>query len=439
MKKLAALTISLIATLPASVFTAVPAYAEDSAVTVYPEDFTRQVSFEGVNDYAVGEGKLAVLKSGNIFEYTGKSENKLSVESKNAFAVYYSGDDSLCYENQDGIFKYSDDSTAIVEKTVPFTVDNFLYDVNPSTGVITVVNRTDYSTTEFPEYTNLKKCRGKAYAMKEGVLYEINGTAATGFAYEYLDFSTTETVATGNTPDILKTFSAEAPCFITLKDGEYVTETDVTALTERYFQVGKTFPVSAESVLKPETKALLLCRTGNADLFTSDGKCYIKLSGEPFEKRVGAIKPAGFETATVSVAESYAYSSPFVSKGTQLYKLTAGARVKVLGKLTKTDCPEIMRDFYKITPLNGDGSQAVGEDGQAIVGYVPFGYVSQYNYQENDPVKYPDPEYDASSLTRTVVLILIVVVLVMIAAGYLIFIATSGRKKRDKKRGDKKE
>ena len=78
------------------------------------------------------------------------------------------------------------------------------------------------------------------------------------------------------------------------------------------------------------------------------------------------------------------------------------------------------------------------EDKTTHVGYVADGFLTEYIIEDNnDPNIIPDPGHSEKNNTKTVVLILIVVILVLIAVGYLLYIATSDKRKKNKKQQEK--
>ena len=56
--------------------------------------------------------------------------------------------------------------------------------------------------------------------------------------------------------------------------------------------------------------------------------------------------------------------------------------------------------------------------------------ISTFTFNEDPPVKTPDPEATTEDLIKPVVLVLIVLLLIAIAAGYLIYIGTSDKRKK---------
>ena len=89
-----------------------------------------------------------------------------------------------------------------------------------------------------------------------------------------------------------------------------------------------------------------------------------------------------------------------------------------------------MRDFYKVSWTDDDGTEQTG--------YVPFGYVSLFTISEEPPAVTPDPDYSQENSIRPVVLILLVVVLVLAAVGYLVFVGTANKTKKIKAKKDDK-
>ena len=161
----------------------------------------------------------------------------------------------------------------------------------------------------------------------------------------------------------------------------------------------------------------------------TEGKCYILRSDD-----VASIERAAMEEkslgATVTVAEGFVYSAPFVCAKKQVREIKSGDKLGVKGEIKKEVCTELVRDFYKVSWTDESGAEQTG--------YVPFGYVSLFTISEDPPVETPDPDYTQENSIRPVVLILLVVVLVLAALGYLVFVGTANKAKKTKnKKNDK--
>ena len=74
MKKLFLFTTALCSVaLAAANLSALNAFAEaDEGLNEYPQDFTKEIVFENLEDYAVHENKFAFLENGVIHEYSNE-------------------------------------------------------------------------------------------------------------------------------------------------------------------------------------------------------------------------------------------------------------------------------------------------------------------------------------------------------------------------------
>ncbi len=425
-KKNAVLTTSLCAALvcAALVGGASTAFA-DGGSGEYPENFTRTVTFTELKDYAIGEDKFLFLDNGDLFELDGNTFSRLETEGKNITALnykdgfYYSAEENgetTCY-SLDG--ESADPSKMQYETS--FDLGGFHYYETDSVRVLEI--EADI-ITKLDGFTNLKPYGDKAYAVKENVLYELNGANYLPCKLEYEDYSQTSKILVGNTSDKLKSFNLTSPHFVSLNEGAYLTQIDITGLDGEFFKADATFKVGVDF---HSTQALLLCKTGDSDgisVITIDGKCYIMRTDCTTSISRNSVSKAPENTrATATVSQSYMYSSPFISSATQLKAIDSGYLFELLGEVKKSDNPELLRDFYIVKLL--DDSE------QEVIGYVPFEYVSLYTFIEKEPETTPDPEFTEEDLVKPVILIIIVVALVLLAVAYLVYVGTT-KKDKDK-------
>ena len=232
-----------------------------------------------------------------------------------------------------------------------------------------------------------------------------------------------------------------------------MTAIDLTSLEGEYFRLdfskqkaidkannvdvkNKVYPASdATYKVDKDTPALLLCYTGNAAIValgdTADGTAYILFNDASTvnvlnESEVGCRKEAEFANATI--IGNRIYSSPFTVTGTTLKPNAAGTNVTVNCKIVcEGEFQGLLNSvYYEVVFKN--------EEGEDVTGYVAAGFLTEYIIEDNkDPATVPDPEHNESTRVTTVLLILAVVVLVLVAVGYIVYTATSGRKKKDKK------
>lgn len=439
-KKLSFLTISLCtAACSALACGGLTAFAETGAQTVYPEStFIQHANdgLSGISDYAA---------NGNIYAFAD-GNNVTVIESENR-TVYEIGSQVTALDCSDGKFYYKDGegkTFSLPDKAAAeYTFQQFGGLVSTDDGEYKLldgkINYCPKTSAQYEEiisdetFSNLKKYDGVAYAVGGDKLYKLIKTGLEHVNPSYTDFSGTSQIKIGNTADKLKGCNLDKPHFVTLKGGAYVTSLNLEDLSGEYFKTGKTYKVGASEAPAAGKEALLLCRTGDNDkvsIVSLGGVCYMMLSENAEEVEKPGAMTSDNATATVSIAESYAYSSPYMCKGTMLFAMKPGDTVKVLGKVLKTTSSELVHDFYKIEYTN--------ENGETLTGYVPFGYISQFNYSEDEPSRTEDPGYSQGDQVKTVILVLVIIALVLIAVGYLTYVSTSDKSKKRGKDNNKK-
>ncbi|MDE7306016.1 MAG: hypothetical protein K2N33_01360, partial [Clostridia bacterium] len=289
-------------------------------------------------------------------------------------------------------------------------------------GALLAYEKTDpYTTTRFEGFSLLKQFNGTVYAVKDNVLYCIDGAnEPAANVFDYFDFSAAQKIAAGQTASLLtQNYKLK---FATVKAGAYVTEADLS-LTDGYLTSENAITVKTEK----DMTALILCYTGNAAVISVGDKCYVtKLSAddEISEDEIKEIcyKTPAFENATVTGSEIYA--SPYVDKGTSAVFPAAGMQVKILNKLEYDGV--LGASFYEVEYT---------VDEQTFIGYVTEGLVTEYLFGENrDPDTVTDPAYSEKNNVTTVVLVLIVIMLVLVAAAYLTYAGTIAKRKNKKKK-----
>lgn len=160
--------------------------------------------------------------------------------------------------------------------------------------------------------------------------------------------------------------------------------------------------------------------TSTPYIISLNGKQYIKLAAAATARD---FIEAEFSSAQINVPSDYIYSSPTVCDAAKLRAVSWGESVTVLGKLLKSTSPEIPCDFYKIALKD--------ENGTEVTGYTPCSFVFEKK-ENNDEDKTDDPSPSNADSVKTVVLVLIVVVLVLVAVGYVTFVFTSDKKRKNK-------
>lgn len=435
MKKLATVTISLCTALTLLLCGGATALADDAAQPVYPEDkFVRHVGdeFRNISDFAVDGEKYAFADGKTIAVIEGGKHTPRETDST-VTALDCEGGVFYYRDGSGNAFTLSDKKAAehaFTDKTTIVLNDESLYRLLPD-GLY--YYEKDNATPERvgqaeQSFYKLKEYGDRVFALCDKLLYRIEGTTATLIDLTFTDYSAASSIPVGNTAERIKSFNIDELHFVTINGGAYMTEVDLDKLSGASFAVGNTVKSGEADAPAAGKQALLLCTVGENDsvaIITVSGKCYImSAANTTAEQRSALTAPDdGHSSATVSVAQGYAYSSPFVCDGTKIFELKSGDSVQILGVVLKTASGELARDFYKI--------QYVGDDGVSRTGYVPFGYVSNFSeFKEKEPSKTEDPEFTEDNAVKTVVLVIIVVALVLVAVGYLTYVATADRKKK---------
>lgn len=400
-KKSVLATTSLCALLCASLCiqgTAVFADAQNEGYDVYPSEFKKTVQFENLRDFAIGEDKCYFLDEETVYAYGN--------------GAYGQTDEAV-------------DFTA--KETGEFYVKGYLYSLD---GELIIYNTTA-GEQRLEGFSNLKNYGDTAYAVKENVLYRFNGATPVECKLEYFDYSAVNYINIGDTADKLKNADGNAPVFVRLSQGAFMTKIkDINDLSGEYFKTDETVNAEAKTVL-------LLCKTGKDDGISivminetlngkAGGACYMLRTDDTREIARNSVEQKDY-LATVTIAEGFIYSSPYVCGATQVAKIASGDKVEIQGFITHEQNEEVLRDFYLVKL----------EDGTK--GYVPQEYVSMFSYIEKDPEATKDPDYSEDDMIKPVVLILIVIALVFLAVGYLVYVGTSGKKKQKNNNDDKKD
>lgn len=420
-KRLAVLMLSLVLAFGAAFAMTAPASAE-SETQYNPEEFVKTLTFTALTDYAVSGRTYAFAEGKKLFVY---SEGGLETYAHTAKIT------SL--DAADGVFYYKDEAGATLSlpgkeaathefKTIGDGIlcGSYLYFVKD--GVLKISDTQNEKFETLAGFSNPKKYGDKVYAVKDNGLFVLDGAAADPVdEMVYNVFPENETILKGSTPSALKNdYSLK---FVTVKEGAYMTEVNLTDLDGEYLKTGAT--VTA----KEDFTVLLLCYTGNAAIVARGDNSYITKISPAAEIPAAEIRAICYKTpafAEATVTGSEIYASPYVVKGTSALYPAAGTVVKILHKLEYGGV--LGASFYEVE---------YEVDGQTRIGYVTEGLVTEYLFGENkEPVAVPDPEHSEKSNVTTIVLVLIVILLVLAAAAYLTFAGTSAKRKK-KKNSDK--
>lgn len=405
------------------------ARADGEVLDSYPDNFTKTAAFGDLKDYAVSGGKYAFLDGGAVKEYDGSSLTAVDTGGKEVSSVRYSGE-NLVYKAGEEYFDAAGEKVDYADgvKTDEITKNGWFYSYN-SNSVIVAYNADVGEKLLGESYELLREYGEKVYAVSENVLYELNGGESTPLSFEYLDFGAVGNIGAANAAQAVKEANASAPQFVTVAENAFMTEIDLDGSNE-------TFSVKETARAAAGVSALLLGKVGNdggvAMIMVggeTEGKCYILRSQDTAVSERAALEEKSLG-ATVTVAEGFVYSAPFVCAKTQIKAIKSGDKLNVKGEIKKEICPELVRDFYKVSWTDDDGTEQTG--------YVPFGYVSLFTISEEPPAVTPDPDYSQENSIRPVVLILLVVVLVLAAVGYLVFVGTANKTKKIKAKKDDK-
>lgn len=431
-KKLALITISLCVALGAVFGTAFgSAFADESFSTFYPEAFEPCTLLDyAVNEkaYAYTDGKIiAVYKDGSDKpDYPECKQDVAALGCKDGKFVYQSGEKVYDLETGDEV------DYLIAKPQLPVSVNGYSYTITPEKSIKTMDGSGQGRVIE-GEFSNLKVFDNTVYAVSGNYVNKITPPAeCEKVPYEIADYSSANRIRVGETLSALITYNFEKLHYSTLKNGEPLTEVYLdgenfpkTVKPSDYFQTGETFTVGSKKDFSAGLKVFVLCKTGNADIISVNGKFYIKLGGEVTERELATPE---YESAIINVAKDFAYSSPVMLDSTTLFAVHWGEKIKVLGKVEKDVSSQIATAYYKIALLDEDGSIAKDENGEQMYGFVPCSFVTE-RADNNDQTETPDPDYKDGNVIRTVVLVLIVVALVLIAAGYITFVFTKGKPK----------
>ena len=420
MKRLAIITTSLLAAL--TVFGGTTAYAARSE-TVYPEDgqFVKNLTFENLVDYAVNDAQYAFAEGRNVHVY---EEGEITVYkfSENVAALGCAEKTFYCATESGSVYSLpykAGQQTASYTMTEPLsniTVGDFNYFLKES-----VLKVSDYSNdviiTAEGAYSKLKMFGESVYAIKDSLVYTLNGTQQEELLLPFVDYSATVNISVGQAADSLKTYSA--PSVVKVKEGAYMTEVDLSSTDEEYFKTGKT--ILAEKI----TDALLLCKTGNAAIIAIEDKSYILLETNISETTSELYSKPEYEYAKITTGNAI-YAVPYIANSAIVKQNAAGTVVRITNKVVSDDVLETT--FCEIEYTLPDGTVSKG--------YVAEQFLTKTEFvieDNKDPVKVEDPDYSEETNTKTMLLIFAVVILVLAAVGYLAYTATSDKHRKGKK------
>ena len=430
MKRLALLTIPLLAAFAAGPLTAFAATDE-----VYPEndgDFISPLTFTSLTDYAI-EDELFAFADGNTLKVlNGNSYDSYDVEG--AFTnveikdgeIYCLLDNTerqlVIGEGENYSFKVTEERVCDFKEPVNSLYDKVscLYFTNEN-GLNIFDSSTQKTTTYEGEYSNLKIYGDKVYAMKENSLYSFTGVEIAEVKPEYAVKPKNIHIEIGQASSSLKKYASVQ--FVEIGVGTVMTEVDLDEVSGEYF--------NALNVVKTNEKtvALLLSSSNDLAIVSIKDKAYAIL--KPTEKMrnitVNYTSDIPFDTAQISGGSIYA--SPFVAKGVEAFSFLSAAGIKV-SVLNKIESEMLECVFYEVEYSFGESK---------ITGYVAEGLLTPEIREDfEDPDLVNDPHYSDKSDTKTILIILAVVVLVLAVILYVSHVSAK-KKKKNKKEEPKEE
>ena len=434
MKKFLALTTSLCAFVCALGFGGASiAFADgDDAdgLQYYPDTFERVPEFSSLDDYAVGsDGKILFLQKNVISEYgnervvtyTNSNAPILSLYFENG-EFYYGTDDGKVYSLKNFNTDNPEENFVSTTKTTNITLqNNYHYFKTNGVYYFSDQNRPSEPNVLLEGFLNLKQYGETVYAVKDNVLYTLDG--AQGAEVKVKNFELTEKIRVGNAFAALNSSARQDGLrFVRLTNDAYATEVNMNGLTEEsvMFNTGDTVKIKTA-----ETPTALLVYTAGDDLqgisiVAINGKSYLIHPKNTEEITRHPLKDTEYKEGTAT--EGYIYSAPYESVGTRIAPLPYGTNVKIIKELKTADAPELDHDFFYV-------EYKVDEE-TTYTGYVRSKLISTFTFNEDPPVETPDPDATTEDLIKPVVLVLIVLLLIAIAAGYLIYIGTSDKRQK---------
>lgn len=447
MKKFLAITTSLIATFGALALggSAVAFAGTDetggsaSSAGSYPDTFETSPKFGSLDDYAVGNGEYLFLEKNVMYKY-GSGDVVPYEGSRKTITHLYFESGEFYYETKDGKlyaltnFNEEDKFEDFTLET-PSSVELGTYYYFKNNDAYYFIDQNADEPRSLLEVDNVKKYGNdddgyEVYAVRtteesKQVLCTLTGKDHSDV--EVKDFDLVKNIAVGDAYASL-TNAAEEIRFVDLTAGAYMTEVSLGKLTDKsstYFSAADK-PVTVTVPADTPTALLLYTDNLGISIVAVNGKSYLI---HPDNANLNNVyPPKNLENAKGTATAGYIYSSPFESAGTRI-KNSSGendlivlGEVKILQEIRKEKYPVLDGDFYYV--------EYEPDEKTTVKGYVRLGLISTYTFNEADPQETPDPDATYEDLIKPVVLILIVLLLIAIAAGYLIYVGTSDKRKK---------
>lgn len=396
--------------------------AIDDLVGEYPTNFLQTVEFSKLNDFALSDDTFAFADGSVLYVYSFVSANGYSYygnvdayeHSCDVTDVAFSNGELYFKSADDGVYSYSNEPIAAqydFKNETSIQLDNYYYNVSTSEstkGQLAIFERnTNVSQTVEGNYSKLKLFDNAVYALADGSPVKFDGTQKKQLAFTYTDYSTTKSIATGNIFNKINdnyTFSV-----LSVKANKEITQVNLNDTQSDTFSVGNT-------IIPPSgTVAILIYRTDNLAIISIGGESYIThpdnvetIAYTPIEKDLNG----GYTLSEIKI-----YSSPFISKATEVATLEKGTSVEVKSKLSHS---ALLTNFYLIE---------IDKDGTKISGYVASNNLSLYAFSgENNKENVISDKENYETNVQNVILVLVLVGLIIITIAYLTIVGTRSPK-----------
>lgn len=401
-----------------------------------PDNFVVDFTLENVDDYAVGSNQYAFADGNDVYVYTvntaessgySYSGGELTVyeHSSAVTAVEYS-DGNLYFSDGTGAYLYSNGAATSAEFTFTEFDDSkrldsgeYLYYINSGNLVLYHYDNASSTVLDDAAYSCIKQIGDSYYILKDSTLCALSGGVLSEMSFSYEDY----TVGSISTAGTAEAISAKTDVQLAaVPQGACIIRVDEDYLDEDYFTVlNITFAeedMTAQVLYYPDSDG------GNAALIAVGAKTYLTLKTN---LTVSAYSPEAISsdiTTYYLLDGASVYSIPYESGHTAAATLEKDAVVTVTGYVSGD---AFDYNYYKVE-YTADGATASG--------YVIAGLLTPYTF-DNDNVEQEvlndgDQSYDNNNFT--IILVMVIVVLVLIAAGYVTIVATSDKKKRNKRK-----
>lgn len=437
MKKFTAVTTALalsLAMAPAYVFAAPAAAGGECA---YPTDFSSELTFTALADYAINGDERAFAESTKLYVIAPDEYGDDVLKNPDGDKGYdcgfqitdieYGDDGTLYLRSTDGsVATYPDLAPAAYdfESDGPTVAGGYDYRLIAEDGELYAIAPDNRPVTIFEEgCTHLKIYDGKAYVMNGGRVYLLDGTTPEEQTAQYTDFGKADNIAAGDAAELL--LSPYEVRTVTVKpqttDGHdtYVTKIDIES-------IGDTFRALGTEKLTGDRSALAIAETGNATIIVmrdEDGldQSYITLTAAVENSDYSP--PENDMTHACAREDTYIYSRPYMCGATAIGMVPGGTTFTVTEKFER----QYLGDTYYRVTCNADGRE--------ITGFVHAGMLSPYSFSsENEPEQSTgSDDFVFDDSVKTVIIVLLIVLLTLVAAGCVIFYLTrkgDGRTRR---------